>query len=77
MQNEKRVHTRQTVLQSKKHSFLKVLLLGYQMVSLKDKAEQIKQRIEDRGPIAKDVNLDVNFLKPAQQKLSLLDDILK
>lgn len=47
------------------------------MVSLREKAEQIKQRIIDKGPIAQDVNLDVNFLKPAQQKLSLLDEILK
>jgi len=74
--SEKRIHSRSTVLQSQKRSFLKVLQLGYQMVSLKEDAERIKQRIEQRGPIAKDVNLDVHFLKPNLQ-LNLLDEITR
>lgn len=39
-----------------------------------DQAEDIKQRIERRGPIAKDVILDVEAFKPTLAK-SLLDEI--
>ena len=46
------------------------------MVNLTEKAESIKPRIEKRGAMAKDVNLDVKLLKP-QMKLNLLDDIIK
>ena len=34
------------------------------MVNLTEKAESIKGRIEKRGAMAKDVNLDVKLLKP-------------
>lgn len=74
--SEKRIHSRVTILQSQKRSFLKVLQLGYQMVSLKKEADRVKDRIEARGSIAKDVNLDVHFLKP-NLKLNLLDEITR
>ena len=64
LMNEKRIHSRVNILQSQKKSFLKVLQLGYQMVGLHQAAEGTKARIEKRGAIAKNVNLDVKELKP-------------
>lgn len=43
-------------------------------MKLEDKAEEIKQRIERRGPIAKDVILDEQVFRPTLTK-SLLDEI--
>lgn len=51
-----------------------MLQLGYQLVKLDDKAEAVKERIEKRGAIAKDVTLDVQIFKPTLAK-SLLDEI--
>ena len=41
MLNEKKIHSRSTVIQSSKRSFLKVLQLGYQCVKLEEKAEAV------------------------------------
>jgi len=73
--NEKRIHSRTNILQSKKRSFLKVLQLGYEMVSLKENAEKIKKRIEE-NPKAKDVILDVSFFN-TKMNLSLIDGITR
>lgn len=55
---------------------MKVLRLGYQVVKLDEKAEAVTRRIEQRGPIAKDVTLDVQIHKP-QATRSLLDEITR
>lgn len=73
--NEKAIHGRATVLQCRKKNFLKVLMLGYQMVRQTQQAEAIKERIEVRGAIAKDVNLDVQIFKP-KVKMNLLESII-
>lgn len=41
IQNEKKIHSRNTVIQCQKRSFLKVLQLGYQMVKLEKEAEAV------------------------------------
>ena len=41
IQNEKKIHSRSTVIQCQKRSFLKVLQLGYQMVKLEKEAEAV------------------------------------
>ena len=46
------------------------------MVSLKKNAEDVKQKIEARGPTAKDVTLDVSFFN-TQRRLNLLDQITR
>lgn len=74
LQNEKKIHSRATVLQCQKKSFLKVLRLGYQVVKLDDKAEEIRRRIEARGSVAKDVTLDVAVFRP-KVAMSLLEEI--
>jgi hypothetical protein len=38
--NERKIHTRQTVLQNQKKNFLKVLLLGYQVFHYNDKIKE-------------------------------------
>jgi len=51
-----------------------VLQLGYQLVKLDEKADLVKERIEKKGAIARDVTLDVQLFKPKVAK-SLLDEI--
>lgn len=72
--NEKAIHGRATVLQCRKKNFLKVLMLGYQMVRQTQQAEAIKERIALRGAIAQEVNLDVQIFKP-KVKQNLLEII--
>lgn len=74
--NEKAIHRRDTVLRCRKKNFLKVLQLGYQLVQRFEDADKIKERIEHRGAIAKDVNLDVQILRPPT-RLNLLETILQ
>lgn len=41
LHNERKIHSRSTVIQSKKRSFLKVLQIGYKAVKLDEKAQAV------------------------------------
>ena len=74
--NEKKIASRSTAIQSQNKSYLKVLQLAYVMTGQKEKADHVIKRIEKRGPIAQEINLDINMFKQ-KKKRSLLEDILR
>eukprot|EP00347_Sterkiella_histriomuscorum_P003398 403364450 len=78
LQNERKISSRATAIQSQNRSFLKVLQLAYQMTGQEKKVQEVKERIEKRQGKCIMVNLDVGCLQDkTKRKQSLLEEIIK
>mmetsp|Transcript_16427 Transcript_16427/g.15741 ORF Transcript_16427/g.15741 Transcript_16427/m.15741 type:complete len:101 (+) Transcript_16427:435-737(+) len=76
LHSEKKIHSRLTAIQCPNKNFLKILQLAYTLTGQEERAKEVGERVTRRGPIAQEINLDVNIFRQ-KKKRSLLEEILK